>query len=376
MDGYGKANKARHHPHRLVISGYFGYNNAGDEAILTAMVSSLRRYLGQVEMTVISGNPVQTAAQHKVKAISRTNLFGIILALKQADLLLSGGGSILQDVTSSRSLVYYLGVVVLAKFCGTPVMFFGQGVGPIRRPVNRFLTAQVANRVDLITVREAASRQTLQKLGVNRPEIKVTADQVFCLEPAAQEQVRKILAREGVAFDRPLIGISLRSWKKYQAYKQAVAEAADWLVERCGARIIFLPLQSPADVPVAQEVAGMMKSPAKILAGSYTAQELMGITGSMDMVLGMRLHALIFAAAQGVPLAGLVYDPKVEDFLQLIGQPVAGMVQSVTGAEIIACLDQVWINRNRIRDSLREKGRELVELAHENSKLVAELLRR
>lgn len=361
---------------RLVISGYFGYNNAGDEAILTAMISSLRRFLGPVEITVISGNPEQTAAQHQVNTVGRANPFGIMAALKKADLLLSGGGSILQDVTSSRSLLYYLGIVLLAKLWGTKVMFFGQGVGPIRRPVNRFLTGRVASWVDLITVREAASGKTLRSLGVKGPQIKVTADQVFCLEPISAEEAEDILYREGLSLKGPLVGISLRPWQRLVAYKQAVAQAADWLVEELGTEILFLPLQREVDLPVAEETAAMMKTPARILRGHYSAQELMAVTGLLDLVLGMRLHALIFAAAQGVPLAGLVYDPKVTDFLRLVGQPVAGSVENVTAGEIVTCLAGVWKERENIGLSLRDKGQELVEKAHENSRLVARLLGR
>ncbi|HHW55115.1 MAG: polysaccharide pyruvyl transferase CsaB [bacterium] len=359
---------------RVVISGYFGFNNAGDEAILTSMVGSLRRFVPRIQLTVISGNPALTAAQHQVKAVDRTDFPGIIRALRQADLLLSGGGSILQDVTSSRSLFYYLGIVVLAKLCGTRVMFFGQGVGPIRRPINRILTAFIANRVDLITVREAGSLETLQELGVAKPPIHVTADQVFCLEPAPADRAEAILAREGVDLDRPLVGISLRRWRDYQGYKEAVAQAADWLAEVCGAQIVFLPLQSPVDIPVAREVAALMKEPAVILEGDYSAQEFLAVTGRMDLIIGMRLHALIFAAVQGVPMVGIIYDPKVEDFLQLVEQPAAGGVADLTYASLKNCVQSAWQERKERGKILREKGWELVERAQENSRLVAQLL--
>ncbi|MGI6143026.1 MAG: polysaccharide pyruvyl transferase CsaB [bacterium] len=361
---------------RVVISGYFGFNNAGDEAILTSMVGSLRRFVPRIQLTVISGNPALTAAQHQVRAVARTDIPGIIGALRQGDLLLSGGGSILQDVTSSRSLLYYLGIVVLAKLCGTRVMFFGQGVGPIRRPWNRFLTGLIANRVDLVTVREAASRETLLELGVQKPPIRVTADQVFCLEPAPAARAEAILAREGVDLERPLVGISLRRWRDYQGYKEAVAKTADWLAATCGVGIVFLPLQAPVDLPVAREVAALMKEPVVVLEGSYSAQELLAVTGKMDLIIGMRLHALIFAAVQGVPMVGLIYDPKVEDFLKLVAQPAAGKVSELTYASLQSCVQSAWQERKERGNRLREKGRELVERAQENGRLVAWMLGR
>ncbi|HHY36228.1 MAG TPA: polysaccharide pyruvyl transferase CsaB [Firmicutes bacterium] len=376
MGPYKREKTHQDRPPRVVISGYFGFNNAGDEAILTSMVGSLRRFVPQIQLTVISGNPLQTAAQHQVKAVGRTDLVGIIGALRQADLLLSGGGSILQDVTSSRSLMYYLGIVALAKLCGTRVMFFGQGVGPIQRPWNRLLTGFIANRVDLITVREAGSRETLLELGVRRPPIHVTADQVFCLEPAPAARAEAILAREGADLDRPLAGISLRRWRDYRGYKEAVARTADWLAAACGAQIVFLPLQWQVDLPVAREVAALMKEPSVILEGRYSAQEFLAVTGKMDLVIGMRLHALIFAAVQGVPMVGIIYDPKVADFLQQVEQPAAGTVADLTPASLQSCVQAAWQERKERGARLREKGRELVERAQENGRLVARLLGR
>lgn len=360
---------------RVVISGYFGFDNAGDEAILTSMLGSLRQFIPGMRVTVISGNPGQTAAQHRVATLDRADLPRIIRALRASDLLISGGGSILQDVTSSRSLLYYLGIVALAKLCGTKVMFFGHGVGPIQGPANRLLTGFIANRVDLITVREDASRETLRELGVSRPPIRVTADQVFCLQPAPVSRAESILAAEGVSPDRPLIGIALRGWQDYQGYKKVVAQAADTLAKRHGAQIVFLPLQSPADLAVARETAARMETPAVVLQGDYLAPEMMAVAGRMDLIIGMRLHALIFAAVQGIPMVGLVYDPKVEDFLALVGQPAAGWVHDLTAADLENCVEEVWRHRDKVAARLRDQGRELVELARENSRLVAALVK-
>lgn len=364
-------------PARLLISGYFGFNNAGDEAILTAMVTSLRQHLPRVELAVISGNPALTGEQHGVRTVGRTDLPGIARQLRWADLLLSGGGSVLQDVTSSRSLLYYLGVVLLARCLGTPVMFYAQGVGPIEKPFNRWLTARVADGVALITVREEGSRRVLQELGVKRPPIQVTADQVFCLEPAPSPEARSILEREGASLDgRPLVGVALRGWRGEERYTRAVARAADALVEEYGAQVVFMPLQATADRPVARDTAALMQHEAVVLEGDYSAMEIMALTGMMHLVIGMRLHALVFAAVQGVPLVGLVYDPKVEDFLRLVDQPSAGRVDEVDEQSLLAAARQVLEHREETQRRLGELGGELVRMAHENSRLVAGLLGR
>ena len=233
----------------------------------------------------------------------------------------------------------------------------------------------MADRVDFITVREDASRRTLRELGVRRPPIRVTADQVFCLQPAPDSRAQAILIREGIPLDRPMVGIALREWQGLQGSKRAVAQAADWLVENHGVQVVFLPLQAPADVPVAREVAGLMAAPATVLAGDYGAQEILALTGKMDFIIGMRLHALIFAAVQGVSMVGLVYDPKVEDFLTLVDQPAAGQVAHLTARDIIRCVEALWPRRREVGARLREQGRGLVELAQENSRLVYTLLK-
>ena len=142
---------------KLVISGYYGFGNAGDEAMLSAMVSALRALDPTLSITVISGNPADTRRRYNVFAVHRLNLWGIARAVRQADLLVSGGGSLLQDVTSGRSIFYYLGVLQLACLLGCPIMLYAQGIGPIRSSVARSVMRHIGNRIVAGTVRDAGS---------------------------------------------------------------------------------------------------------------------------------------------------------------------------------------------------------------------------
>ena len=117
---------------KIVISGYYGFNNAGDEALLTAILAALRAVEPTVDITVISGNPGNTIAKHQVKSLYRFAAVRLLRAIREADLVISGGGSLLQDVTSKRSLAYYLSVIAAAKWKRKKVMLFAQGIGPIR----------------------------------------------------------------------------------------------------------------------------------------------------------------------------------------------------------------------------------------------------
>ena len=124
---------------RIVVSGYYGSKNAGDEAMLAAMLEVLGDLDPKLHITVISADPEDTRKRHGVDAVSWLGLPAIIRELRQADLLISGGGSLLQNVTSRRSLYYYMGIIFLAFMAGLKVMLYAQGIGPIRGHLPRRL---------------------------------------------------------------------------------------------------------------------------------------------------------------------------------------------------------------------------------------------
>ena len=158
---------------KILISGYYGFANAGDEAMLTAIIESLRQVEKNVELTVLSGNPEDTAAKHQVCSVYRFNPLGIIRAMKDSELIISGGGSLLQDVTSKRSLLYYLSIIGLGKFFGKKVMLYSQGIGPLNRSSTRRAVGFVLRFVDTITVRDSISKDELEELVWSMSTVKV-----------------------------------------------------------------------------------------------------------------------------------------------------------------------------------------------------------
>jgi polysaccharide pyruvyl transferase CsaB len=360
---------------KVVLSGYFGFGNAGDEAILAAEVAALRQLIPQVEITVLSGNPRKTAATYNVEAEPRGNLWALCRALRRADLLISGGGSLLQDITSNRSIPYYLGVMALAKLMGKKVMLYGNGVGPIRNPFNRLLVRWLGNWVDLITVRDEGSKRVLQKLGVSRPPIVLTADAVFSLKPAPKDVAEKVLQRSGIGSERPRLGVSVRQWQGQQDYKEVLSDAIDKYVSEHKAQVVFLPLQHPGDVDASKEVRSFMEQPATIITECFDVPTTMALYGAMDMVLGMRLHALVFAALQAVPHVGIVYDPKVASFLDIVRQPVGGPVECLDGQHVAAQLSNLWERRRQVETDLEKAAQELAQLAWRNAELAVALLK-
>lgn len=321
---------------RLVISGYYGFGNAGDEAMLAAILEAILEVVPDADITVISGNPGHTAANHGVKAIGRFDMFGILNAIGRCDLLISGGGSLLQDVTSKRSLYYYLSIITLATSFGKRVMLYAQGIGPLRRKRARQIVGQVLNKVTMITVRDERSKAELLDMGVTKVPIQVTADAVLAMHPVDKTIGRRLLKPYQLSGVRYRVGVSVRNWKQSIAYRDELAKALDRLHEELGAQVVFIPMQHPADTQEAMAIKSLMKSEPVVLERMYNTTELLALEGCMDVLIGVRLHALVFASLMEKPVVGISYDPKITNFLQMIGQEPVGTLDEIESDTIYA----------------------------------------
>lgn len=359
---------------RVLISGYYGFANSGDEVILHAMLSALRFAVPGLQATVLSRDPERTARETGVETVRRDSLPAVLRALRESDLLISGGGSLLQDVTSPKSIIYYLGIVALAKAMGKPVFFYAQGFGPVRTAFGRFLVRLVANRVDMITVRDPDSLAELRALGVTRPPGEVTADPVLGLDPGLvdRERGKRILSSLGVG-EGPLAGISVRPWKSLTGYRDAVARVADELA-REGWQVLLVPMHSPDDVACCQDVAARMKEKSVSLGAGVDYNELLAVTANFDLAVGMRLHFLIFSVLFGVPAIGLTYDPKVNRFLQSVGLPPGLDVAGLEYAGLSRRVREVAAEREALRPRLLKQAGTLRKAALRNAELVTALL--
>ena len=358
----------------VMISGYYGFNNSGDDAILLAIIDNLRSIKKDIRIVVLSKSPKDTAKNYAVDSIDRFNLLEVIKTMKRTKLFLNGGGNLIQDVTSTRSLMYYLTTIYLAKLIGLKVMLYANGIGPVNRSSNRYFTSRIINRVDVITLREEASSLELAALGIKKPEIIVTADPALGLEPASLEEVQTIFGQEGISANCPLIGFSIRNWAGYDRYSKIIAQTADYLEERYNAKPIFIPLHFPTDLSVAEDIASKMKHVPFILRNRYGIDKTLGIMKKLDLVLGMRLHALIYSVSLSVPVIGLIYDPKVQGFLEYVKQPSAGHVADLDLESLKALIDDVWSKKDDIALQLSEGNRLLKQKAYANAEIAIELL--
>jgi polysaccharide pyruvyl transferase CsaB len=360
--------------YKILISGYYGFGNVGDESILTAIENNLLSSDKDIDITVLSANPSLTEANHRVKSVDRKNFFEIYMAIKSCDLFISGGGGLLQDVTSEKSIRYYLGLIYIAKRLGKKVMVYGQGIGPINRKSNRRLTAAILNRVDAITVRDSKSLIDLKSMGVNVPPIHMTADPVVVLRPPDSGQGRAILEGLGVDTTRPIAGFSVRDWKDVEGFGRLIAKAADNIIEELGFQVVFIPFHYGEDNGCIMRIRSMMNNPAYWADQRLGALQLLDLVGELDLLVGVRLHSLIFSAIQGVPLVGISYDPKIEGFLSHLDMKPVGDIESLELSDLLIEVQRVWGNREQVRRHLLERMDMLKERAAINDQVVFQLL--
>jgi polysaccharide pyruvyl transferase CsaB len=360
------------------ISGSYGGLNLGDEAILQSIVRQIRTSLN-AEITVFSRDAEDTKARHAVDAVptrrlSRDDLVPRIDAL---DLLLVGGGGLLFDAEART----FLREAVIAEELGVPVMIYAIGAGPLNDTTAQQAVRECLDRAAVITVRETAARQALEAAGV-RHEIVVTADPALLLEP--EPLPRNALPPEAVEWEGPVVGMSVREPGgaapniSEDVYHQLLANAADYMVDRFGAEIVFVPMERGVlDMQHSHAVIARMLRPqrATVLKGEYTPGQLMAIIGRFAFAVGMRLHFLVLAALQHVPFVALPYSAKVGGFLEQVGIE-APPIEKVNAGRLIAYIDQSWDRRRSLIARTDRALPAIQECARQNHVRMLELLKR
>jgi polysaccharide pyruvyl transferase CsaB len=351
--------------------------NLGDEAILEGILGELRASFA-ADVTVFSHNPEDTLARHRVeRAIAPRSLTRreMIPEIEPLDLFILGGGGILYD----RDADEYLREVSIANALGVPVMLYAISVGPLgtqtsRRAVQRALNVSPP---PLITVRDRLGYRLLEDVGVTH-EIRLTADPAFLLEP--DELPADALRAEGVDFDRPLVGFSVRERGpaapdiEPEEYYALLANAADFLVDRYDANVLFVSMEK-TDVQHSHAVVAHMQKAerAEILRRRYSPRQILGLMSHLEFAVGMRLHFLIFAALRATPFAALPYASKVTGLLEDLGMP-SPPLGSIGIGELIARIDRSWDTRAEIRTRIREHLPALRARARSTNRLLIDVL--
>lgn len=356
----------------VVISGYYGYHNLGDDAILLSIRRRLARLSPDVELTALSNSPESTLKEYEVHAVQRFSISQLRKAIREADLLISGGGSLLQDRTSTRSLMYYLFVIRLALHDRKPVMLYANGIGPVTKPKNRRRVRDVVSRANCITLRDTDSLTELEHMGVEHGNMTVTADPVFTLEGIGAPAARERLTQAGVPLDRPILAVSMRQSGKIDQSLGEIARFCDRAAQTH--TVLFIVMQTPDDGAVTERIREQMTRPSYVFACPGEPETMMGVIGACDLVFSMRLHTVIFAAKQRIPVMGLVYDPKVRSYLELLEMPACGTTEDFSAGQAEAVFAELSAHRAAYAARLEPIAARLEQAARENERHLARLL--
>ena len=326
----------------VVICGAYGRGNAGDDAILEAILQEMRALDPDMPITVLTKDPKATRLTYRVRTAGRMDVLTWKKAMRHAGLYINGGGSLIQDVTSRRSLWFYLHNIQAAHKAGCKVQMYGCGIGPVLREQHRKLAASVLNAsVDVITLREPDSLKELQSMGVTKPEILLTADPALTLPAASEDEIDSVLLRAGIPTHGKYLCFALRNWKGFEDKAPLFAQAAKYAYETYGLTPVFAAVEKHLDPVAGRLAAAGLDIPHYFLDDAGSAGTIIGALSRMQAVVSMRLHALIFAAGQGIPLAGVVYDLKVSAFLRYIGQENFLDLDALTADALKAMIDRM-----------------------------------
>lgn len=343
---------------RVLVSGYYGMGNLGDEAVLAAFVEHAKKIDPEATCVALSGEPRETSEAYGIEAVPRASLGAIVREIRRADIVVSGGGSLLQDVTGRKSVLYYLGIIILARMMRRPVSIYAQGLGPLNHAFSRWLVKRTLSRTSAITVRDEGSARLLRELGVVRPEPVVVADPAFALTPRKPD---KSIAVQG----SNTVMLCFRPWPGVCGREAEYAECIDRAVLELGITPVFLAFHPDQDLEISHCIAERCnagKNKPAVIACNMPPQEALELISRADMVVGMRLHSLIFAATTGVPAVAIDYDPKVRAHCRLIEEP--HMVEAGASAdELYVAIASAWASRGETRARLRAMIPEIRERA-------------
>ncbi len=314
---------------KLLLIGYYGYGNTGDEALLTALIDSLKAE-SEFEFSVLSYNVEKTEKVHGVKGISRGKHMALIKAIRTSDAVVVGGGSILQDVTSSLSLYYYLTILFLAKLFGKKAFLVGNGYGPVNKRLNQGLVAFMLRRLNGVIARDKEACERYRALGVKK--LFCGVDLVYLLDaPQSNDNVEKNVV------------ISLRKWHNNDNTKAVIAEAIEYL-KSLGYQIKLLSMKQPEDD---SELNAFVSDDVKLIA-----HDIVGTSKALaaaDFVIAMRLHALILAANSNTPFIAISYDPKVDSFNKQVSHKKTIHTEDMNFAELKQNIDDTIANLEQER---------------------------
>ena len=387
----------------VVISGYYGFGNLGDEAILEEIIDEVKQLVAPEKIYVLSNNPQNTSRSFGVKAVSRWKLKALTDLLTSTKLFISGGGGLFQDVTSAKPPVFYAFQIAVARLMGAKVLIFAQGLGPLRSFASKGVTRGAFTMANLITVRDQDSHSLLNSWGINS---ELTADPVWKLQPstlpaAIADQFKMLTGanfkeksflpygseenRERVEKEEKpnlLVGLSLRESKNFSNEQMEILALSLHKHLPDSAQLLLLPLQKEQDLPQLERFEKLWQKygrKATFVNPVHMSKpsEWLSLFSRLDLLVGMRLHAVIMSLKSKVPVIGLAYDHKVSYVLTQFEQPILNLQQQVGENELSSwedIIEAAIADRSGLARRASEKAEAAKNLSGQNFAALSRIL--
>ncbi len=337
---------------QAVLCGYYGKGNGGDEALLASMLEMLPSH---VKPLVLSADPRATSKSYGVRSYDRMNSGSVVRALKESQVLILGGGSLIQDATSIRNSIYYGGLIGLARQFGLQTFAIAQGIGPLNKPLTRWIAKRAFENCTAVSVRDPASAALLEQWGISGI---MAPDPVWSLAATPVPELANIPS--------PKIAVTLRSHPKLTTSSlNTLTQALASLQASTGSHILLVPFQPTTDLEIAQQIQAQLTDNSQIITLSNPKQ-LKGLFQNVDLAIGMRYHSLIMAAAEGCKCWAISYDPKVSKLMTEIDIPGWELADIPTDANAIAQTWQSHLNTGNALSPQLLQNLHQSSLAHKN----------
>lgn len=292
---------------KVAISGYYGFKNFGDEAILGVLVNHLKQ-LKDVDITVFSSDVDYTSKTYSVNSVKRFDLKNVIKTIRNSDVLISGGGSLLQDVTSLKSVVYYSLIIALGLLFNKKVIIFAQGVGPLNKKLSQLIVSNLLKNCSLVTVRDEKSLALLRNWGINAD---LVCDPIYSLD-VVQE------------FNENALGVQLREFKtmNYNLLHKLALFIAEKFSDK---KIEIFSLQESQDLELCKNFENILKTLNPEIKTEIVTDNIVNRISKLSYLIAMRFHAILVALKCGIKTCAINYDVKVEKLANEANIPLISM---------------------------------------------------
>ncbi len=360
-------------PVDLMLSGYYGTHNFGDDITLNAIIQNISKEYPLKNITILNHSKKNDYKDKRIRVIHRFDLLHILPMMRKSKLFMLGGGSLLQDVTSNRSIFFYLFMLRFANKLGCKTMIYGNGIGPIIKKRHQRQLLKILKKVDRITIRDNVSYNYLLKNGLGTDSITLTADEAYNYDITGTFELPNNITFPA---DKKILLINLRTYTSYaKDISSDIAAAVKQAALKHDLFPVLLPVQFTQDYPLLQKVSAQLDISHHIFTHQLSEQQIIALIQKCDCVLTERLHPVVFAARMQKPFVCIVYDPKVSATAHKFNMHRYALdLTEIDATKLYDTLTEMLQHQSEITETLAPIARQQYESACLNSQIAGQLL--